>query len=201
MTYATLKTEVANYLHRTDLTAQIPTFITLAEAYLFRELDVKELQVSVAGTTTSELGTLPTDFGTVSRITVTYQNTVRTLDYASVPIASTSINTLPIRYALENNKIRIFGAGNGQAYTLYYNPKVQALSDTVTTNWILDNGFDLYLYAACLEGAKYIRDQAEIGRLSATIPNLVNDLRMYARRRGLPVTGSLQIKTNRLWTR
>lgn len=37
-TYAELKTAIANFLARTDLTEQIPNFIQLAEARLSREL-------------------------------------------------------------------------------------------------------------------------------------------------------------------
>ena len=54
MTYATLQTDVATYLHRNDLTALIPAFVERAEAVLFRELQVKDLATSVAGTTTGE---------------------------------------------------------------------------------------------------------------------------------------------------
>ena len=40
-TYSELKTAVANFLARTDLTDQIPNFIQLAEARLSRELESK----------------------------------------------------------------------------------------------------------------------------------------------------------------
>jgi len=63
MTYATLQTDVADYLHRDDLTAKMPTFVAQAEAMLFRELNLKNLETSVTGTTTDGLITLPTDFG------------------------------------------------------------------------------------------------------------------------------------------
>lgn len=195
MTYTQLKTEIANYLHRTDLTAQIPTFISIAESMLFRELNVKELQVSVAGTTTSGYGTLPSDFGTVSRVSITYQNAARTLDYIALADAPVAVDTFPGKYSLENNKLRIWGAANGQAYTLYYIPEIAALSASVTTNWILDNAFDLYLYASCLEGAKYVRNEAEITKLGAALPGLLDGVKRYAERRGQPATGSMQIRT------
>ena len=52
MNYDELKTDVAAYLHRTDLTDKLAGFIERAESYLFRELAIKELEVSVSGTTT-----------------------------------------------------------------------------------------------------------------------------------------------------
>lgn len=41
-TYAELKTAIANFLARTDLTEQIPNFIQLAEARLSRELETRD---------------------------------------------------------------------------------------------------------------------------------------------------------------
>ena len=42
-TYTTLKTSIANYLGRTDLTDQIPDFITLAENRLRRDLRLRTM--------------------------------------------------------------------------------------------------------------------------------------------------------------
>jgi len=41
--YSALQTTIASYLGRTDLTAMIPTFITLAEARLQRELRTRPM--------------------------------------------------------------------------------------------------------------------------------------------------------------
>lgn len=194
--YLWLQSQVAKYMHRTDLTDQIPAFIALAENFLFREMNVKEMQVSVNGATTGGYGELPADFGTVSRISITYNNSARTLDYVSLADAPIAINTFPGKYSIELNKLRIWGAGDGQTYTLYYIPEVQSIS-TVTTNWIYENARDLYLYASCLEAAKYVRNEAEISKLSALVPSLLDSVKRFADRRGQPVTGSLQIKTRR----
>jgi hypothetical protein len=55
--YSDLKTTIANYLARSDLTTQIPDFIALAEARLSRELRTRKMLVvaradTVAGTET-----------------------------------------------------------------------------------------------------------------------------------------------------
>ena len=55
-TYANLKTEIANYLNRSDLTEHLDTFIDLAEARHSRDLRVREMETidtsitTVAGT-------------------------------------------------------------------------------------------------------------------------------------------------------
>jgi hypothetical protein len=190
MSYATLKTDVADYLHRTDLTAKMGSFITLAEASLFRELFVKDTELIVSGVTTGEYGTLPADFGKVSRVTASVGDSEYNLNYKS-PDYTTTLS-YPESYALENNKIRIFGTSTGQAYTLYYIPKLTALSDS-NVNWLHDNAYDLYLYATALEAAKYIRDGQEIANLMPMVANLIDSVRRTSERKGQPATGSMQI--------
>jgi len=52
-TYSELQTTVASYLNRNDLTDIIPTFITLTENRLNRELRVRANMVRAQTTTTS----------------------------------------------------------------------------------------------------------------------------------------------------
>ncbi len=192
MTFATLKTDVADYLHRTDLTPKMATFIALAEAALFRELQIKDLSVSVTGTTTGEYATLPADFGTVVRLTATVGDSEYNLDYKAKDYTTTL--TYPNSYSLENNKLRIFGTSTGQAYTLYYIANIAPLSDTNTTNWLLTNAPDLYLYATAMEAAKYIKDVNEIQMLAPMVSSLVESVRRLSERKGQPTSGSMQIK-------
>lgn len=196
MSYATLQTDVADYLHRTDLTAKLPTFVSLAEAVLFRELNVKDMGVSVDLTTTGEYCDLPADFGEVARVTVTYDSTETPLDYQS-PAYSWTGTARPTSYALESNQIRIFGAGTGFAFRLYYLPKISALTDVNTTNWLLENAYDLYMYATALEAARYIRDGQLIADLMPVVGALLDAVRRSSERKGLPATASLQIKPRR----
>lgn len=190
MSYASLKTDVADYLHRTDLTAKMAAFITLAEASLFREIQVKDTELITTGVTVGEYATLPADFAKVSRITATAGSTEYNLDYKSQGYSSALI--YPHAYALENNKIRIFGSATGMAYRLYYVPKLTPLSDS-NVNWLHDNAYDLYLYATALEAAKYIRDGQEIANLLPMVANLIDSVRKTSERKGQPATGSMQI--------
>lgn len=195
MTYATLQVDVADYLHRSDLTLKLPGFIALAEAALFRELNLKDLALSVTGTTTGQYATLPVDFGSVQRITATVGDAEYNLDYRS-PDYTTTL-TYPNSYALENNQIRIFGASTGQSYTLYYIAAIDALSDSNTTNWLETNAPDLYLYATALEAAKYIRDQQEVSVLAPMVAGMVDSVRRQSERKGHSAVGSLQIRPRR----
>lgn len=194
MTYATLQADIADYLHRTDLTAVIPAFIRTAESGIFRELQIKETETSVTGVTVDGYAVLPTDFGSVSKVSVTYGGSARVLDYIALSEVSTTVTAVPGYYSFENGNLRIWGTDDGQAYTLYYIPKFSNLSDITTTNWLLDNAADLYLYAACLEAARYTKDDGEIARLTPIVGGLTESVRRFSERTGKPLTGSLQIK-------
>jgi hypothetical protein len=196
-TYSTLKADIASELNRTDLTDKIPGFISRAESYLFRELQVKERQVSVTGTTVGEYADLPTDYGSISKVSVSYAGSARTLDYMARPSVSTYTDVYPKYFSLENGKLRIYNAGDGQAYTLYYIPKIEALSDTITTNWLLENAPDLYLYASTLEGAKHVRNPVLTDSMTNSTALALDSVKRFAERRGEPATGSMQIKVRR----
>ena len=199
MTYSELQTQIAAYLHRTDLTAQIPTFIGLAEAYLFREINVKDLQTTATLTTTGEYADLPADFGALSKLETTVAGRTYALDYMSNPetlVVTGQVRT-PVHFAFEKGQIRVFGAGTGTSLTLYYTPQISALSGTNTTNWLLDNAPDLYLYVSALEGAKYIRDDTQAAALTGYVAGAMDTVKKFSERKGQPLTASLQIKVRR----
>lgn len=195
MTYTELQAEIAAYLHRTDLTARIPTFIALAEAYLFRELQIRETQIVTTITTTDDYAPLPADFSSLSRITMSGGAVEYALDYQAEP---ESVSTsAPTKFALEAGRIRIHGAGTGAVATMYYVPKPPALSVVQPSNWLLDVAPDLYLYASAMEGAKYTRDTAEAANLAGLVQGAMDAVRRYIEARGRPAVGSMQIKVRR----
>jgi hypothetical protein len=61
-TFAGLKTTIADYLNRDDLTAIIPTFITLAEAKLNRKLRVRQMLKRATASVDSQYFAYPADW-------------------------------------------------------------------------------------------------------------------------------------------
>ena len=197
-TYTILKAAIADNLHRTDLTSVIPDFISRAEAFMFRELNVRDLETSTTGTTTGGLITLPTDFSYLVKVTTTYGGREYTLDYASDPYAETAASGLPYGYVMESGGLRLYpSAGTGFAYKIYYGADVSPLSGSVATNWVLDNAFDLYLQASLLEGYRYTQDGEQESRVSALVGPMVDSVRRLIERKAQPGRGSLQIKPRR----
>ena len=191
MTYATLQTDVASYLHRDDLTAKMPGFVALAEAEIFRELAVREVETTATGTTTGALIALPVDFASMVRVTVSQFG--REMELAYGGDLYTTDTGCPQRYTIEGASIRFHG-GSGYAYTLYYKATIPPLSDTQTTNWVLDNAPDLYLFASIMQTCNYTQDRELEAKLAPKVAQLIDSVRRLSMRRPLPDRGGLQIK-------
>lgn len=194
MNYTDLQANIATYMHRTDLGSFIPTAIQLAEGYLFREISPPETETVVSGTTVSGYAVLPADFGSLQKLTVTSNGATRNVEYLALPYVSSETDASPGYYTFEAGKLRIYGTSTGQAYTLHYLPGMGALSSTNTSNWLLANAPDLYLYASCLECAKYIRDDQEGIKLQTIVTAMTDSVRRLAERKGVPASGPLKIQ-------
>ena len=107
-TFANLKTSIANYLNRDDLTSYIPDFIALAEARHGRDL---RLRITLIG---------------------------ERLYFGPTPDSNYSIEWA-------------------------YYAKPTALSDDNTSNAILINHPDLYLYASLLESSPFLMQDERLG--------------------------------------
>ncbi len=61
-TYSELQSAVADWLNRSDLTARIPDFITLAETRINRDLRAREQQVIATANVDTPFFAIPGDF-------------------------------------------------------------------------------------------------------------------------------------------
>ena len=71
MTYAELKTNIANYLNRSDLTSEIDIFIDNTEAELNRKLRVKEMIKRATATADGQYLSVPSDWLEAINIEIT----------------------------------------------------------------------------------------------------------------------------------
>ena len=188
---------IAERLHRTDLTAQIPGFVSLAEAFLFRELAIQSLELAVLVTPVNGVITLPADCASVGRVTTAYYGVDATLDYGNAP-RRWGTGGAPLSYTLEAGGLRLNVSAPGYACTLYYTPKLTPLSDANPTNWLLVNAPDLYLAASQLEGARFTQNAEQAAGLTASLPGMLDSVQRLTRRTGQPQHGGMQIKPRRL---
>lgn len=166
--YSDLKTTVANYLARTDLTAQIPDFIQLAEVRLRRDLRIRQMLKSVTTTTTGGDATvsLPADFLELRDLFVD-TNPARDLQYVTPSVFSrngrTTESGLMVFYTILADEIK-FAPTPDTNYTLemLYYAAPALLSDSNVSNVFLANCPDLVLYGTLVEAEPYLMNDARI---------------------------------------
>jgi len=174
--YTNLKTEIADYLGRTDLTSKIPTFVTLAELRLSRDLRTRKMLASATSTMTAGDGKvlLPTDFLEMRNI-YTQGNPRMPVTYLSPSAfmrdARADESGLPVFYTVLGSEFE-FAPKPDTAYVLeiLYFAKPAVMSDSVSSNAFLANYPDALLYASLLEAEPYLINDAR----TATWADLYN---------------------------
>jgi hypothetical protein len=169
-TYTELKSSLADWLNRSDLTSVIPDFISLAEAQMERQLRTRQMIVRATASfaAAAEYGTVPDDFLEVKSIKLD-TNPVTSLTFQTIDAMDQLSNTTylssgkPLYFTVVGNQFRLLPIPDG-AYTadLVYYAKLTKLSSTVATNWLLTQAPDVYLYGALLQAAPYLQDDARI---------------------------------------
>ena len=163
--YTDLKASVADWLHRSDLTAQIVDFITLAESRINRDLNSRlaEEDASLMGTIGVRTIALPSDFIHPLGLWLTTYSPREPMVY-KIPekLTVSTTNGNPRYYTIDGANIAFeFPLDLAYTYTLRYKSGY-VLSGSATTNWLLTNHPDVYLYASLIESAVYVRDAAQI---------------------------------------
>lgn len=180
--YASLQASLANWLHRSDLTAMIPDFIALAEAKLSSDLDARSMEARTTLTATAGNAylTLPTDMLEMRRLLL-QTDPVIPLKYATPDqIAadySMSSTGRPAVFAVIGGQLQLAPIPDS-AYSieLTYQQRVPALSGTNTTNWLITNWPNAYLYGALCAAQPYIVNDARLPTFQALYQEAVEGI-------------------------
>ena len=164
--YTDLKSSVADFLNRSDLTSVIPDFITMAEADFNRTLRVREMSVRTRAPIDSQYVKLPGDFLGMRNIDL-LTDPVTPLEYKNLQNLdihrSVDKTGKPLYFSIVQNNIEFAPVPDGD-YTIeiVYYQKIPALA-TNSTNWLLDNHPDAYLYGTLAHTAPYLHADDRIG--------------------------------------
>lgn len=166
--YDELKAAVADFLNREDLTAAIPTFIRLAESRIDRDLRHWRQERRSTAQLNAQYSEIPADFMQPIRFQITDQptNELKPLSMPQMLQMRGDRNDRagrPEYYALTAGSIELFPTPDAEynASLVYYG-RVAALSATNTTNWLLAEAPDVYLYGALIHSAPYLKDDARL---------------------------------------
>jgi len=182
--YSELKTAVANWLNRDDLTDRIPEFITLAEARFNRALRIRAMEGLYTANTVKDQRNynLPTNYLQMRSFRIN-QDPKIALSYVTPEImnrvwAGSEVG-IPRAYTIMANDL-FLGPSPSAIYEMemdYYR-KFDPLSTSTTTNWVITNAPDLYLYGALLEAEPFIMNDARTALWSGAFYKAIEDIQL-----------------------
>ena len=82
-TYSALRTSIADWLNRDDLTAVIPDFIALAEAQIERRIPIQKLVKRATATVDTAFFAVPSDFISAKSLILTSTSPAQPLVFIS----------------------------------------------------------------------------------------------------------------------
>ena len=161
-TYSDLKTSLANWLNRTDLTSEISgDFIVLAEKDFNSKLRVRKMITQSSITVDSELVALPTGFLQVRDFYILQGGVKYPLNYITPAqmdqIKGTSTSGMPSTYTILGNNLR-FAPVPSSSYSGIINhyKEFDPLSSSNTSNYILTNHPAIYLYGSLYHASNFL---------------------------------------------
>ena len=162
-TYSDLKTSIANWLNRSDLTNEISEdFIVLTEKDFNSKLRIRKMnETNSSFTIDSETVALPTGFLQVRDFYILQGGTKYALKYITPAqmdqIKGGSTSGMPSTFTILGDNFR-FAPSPSASYTgvINYFKEFDALSDSNTSNYILTNHPAIYLYGSLYHAAQFL---------------------------------------------
>jgi hypothetical protein len=163
-TYSDLKTKAASWLRRAGnatYVAEVPDFVTLAEARLNREIGAVETDASRTGTVDSRSISISA-LSIVEPIALWVadpgeENEREVQKQAASSMAYVDSSGRPSQWCMDSTTNLKLDRPCDLAYAFRFRFRERfALSDSVTTNWLLTNHPDVYLAATLMWGAGYL---------------------------------------------
>lgn len=181
-TFANLQTSIGAWLMRSDLSAVIPDFITLAEAKLKQVLTLPEARTQY--TATAATWTMPAQIDVLKslrlvsgspRLDFPLEN-VTPEALADFRAGISDVAGRPARFTIVGRDV-LFAPTPDQAYTIEatYTPAIVPLSASNTSNSVLAESPGLYLYGALLEAAPYLGEDERVATWQARFDEAVEN--------------------------
>lgn len=182
--YAALKTQIAAYLDRNDLTAQIPNFIAMAESDLQADIaDLPWLQERATATTAAGTATANTT-GIYSLIDAWLDGEhISMVQPSGIPTTVTETGR-PTLVCIDGvNALRFYPTPDAAyAVDVIYVPVISpslagGAPDDTATNWILQQHPGAYMYGALLHASAFIKDDNRLQLWQTGYDTAINRLR------------------------
>ena len=182
-TYDELKSTIADFLNRDDLTSVIPTFISLAEADMNRKVRHWRLADRAVAVADARYIALPANFIEAQRIMLTSPAVQRLemitqsdlMDRRSVDDTAKK----PAYYSIVDGAFELYPQPD-QSYDLeiVYYERLDSLSASITTNWMLEYSPDAYLYGSLLHAAPYLAEDGRVQVWASLYKNAIDGINL-----------------------
>ncbi len=187
-TFSGLKSSIADWINRDDLTSVIPTFIVLAESTFNRTIRTRDMVQRATASLDTQYTELPADFlqminiqlNTATPVKLSFVSNEQADDLRSTYFAAANE---PKYYSIVGSTFEVIPSPGGE-YTveMSYYKKIPALSDSNTSNWLLTKSPAMYLYGALVQSAPYLRDDDRITTWGTLYKEAFNDLMLEEQR-------------------
>lgn len=164
--YTWLKASVADWLHRTDLTNQIPDFVMIAEKRINDDLNARlqQLTMQLSVNLGDVAATAPSGLNTIYSLSLPTYGALEPMTAEKFESAYASPSPgIPRHYVLVGDSIKL-GPPPDMAYTfdLIYRADVPALSDAGNTNWLIAQHADIYLAGTMCAALLYTQNTDQL---------------------------------------
>jgi hypothetical protein len=168
-TYAELQTAVANWLDRDDLADRIPEFIALAEARMNRVFRLRLMEAKYTASTVAGQRNLalPADYLQMRNLQIN-TTPITPCQYVTPEIYDrlygSTLTGTPEIYTIIVNEIQLGPIpASVQTIEMLFYKKITALSVSNTTEAMLTDNPDIYLYGALLEAEPFLMHDERLG--------------------------------------
>jgi hypothetical protein len=147
MDYAGLKTNIEGWIHRTDLTAEIEIFITMAKSRIVHDLKSNKIEKRYSATLVSEYTDLPDDLISIRNVKIAGKIINYFTEDQIVQKGYDAATGDPAIYTIVGSEIRVIGAPTSADLEIVHTYSPEDMSADTDQDVILQ--FYPQLYICC----------------------------------------------------
>jgi hypothetical protein len=181
-TYQELKDQIVNFVNKPDIDQTVDTFIDLAEADMSRRIRHWRMEKRSTAILSSQYTSLPDDFYEPIRMSISSGDTYRLDQESHAQILSRreeakNATGIPKYFTIFDGAVEVFPTP-ADTYTLemVYVGKIQPLSSSNTSNWVLQHFPDAYLYNSLMHSAPFLEQDNRLTVWSALGEKAINSI-------------------------
>ena len=167
--YLDLRFAVGDLVGNRDLSDVMPRLVQMAEAEFNRRLRTRKQITEDTLTFTDGAATLPSDFLEMISTFDGYGDQLRGSSIGTTRREGTQYN----RYSITGSEIVVKGV-SGDRDILYFAAIPTLTTSPTTSNWLLADAPDVYLYGVSVEAAKHIRDMDAVNTIAPLMDRAIS---------------------------